>query len=534
MRFPAGLFVFALIVVATLWWWMGLPVRVPPTDAPAVKAACLSYAPFRGDQSPFTPGIRIERTQIEQDLARLAEVTECVRTYSVDQGLDQVPPIAERLGLKVILGSWLSRNRVTNRTEIDRTIALARRYPHVVTAVVVGNEVLLRGELSADDLGAIIREVRAAVPVPVTYADVWEYWLRNRDLAAATDFVTIHILPYWEDEPVAAHEAGAHVDSISDEVAASFPGREILIGEVGWPSHGRMRQGALPSPSNQARVVADVIAGAARHGYRINLIEAFDQPWKRALEGTVGGYWGLFTSDGREPKFVFGKTVSNHPWWRWQLLGGLVFVCCVFAAAWIAAGRAAAKMPALSWLAVGANAIVGGVLAGWTIETILIESLGPGGAVRGTALGLAALASPIVGAGLLARGAGAPTFAQTLGATDERPADPLVVVAGALLVLLTLVAIETALGLVFNSRYRDLPFAALTAAVFPFLVLRLNQSQKIGCRGVAETVAAAILALSAAYIVFNEGIANWQALWLAGGLVALAITLVRGRDAQSS
>ena len=75
MRFPAGFFVFALIVVATLWWWMGLPVRVPAADAPAVKAACLSYAPFRGHQSPFTPGTHIERTQIEQDLAQLAEVT---------------------------------------------------------------------------------------------------------------------------------------------------------------------------------------------------------------------------------------------------------------------------------------------------------------------------------------------------------------------------------------------------------------------------------------------------------------------------
>ena len=74
--------------------------------------------------------------------------------------------------------------------------------------MVVGNEVLLRGDMAADDLAAIIRAVKARVKVPVTYADVWEFWLRNREVAAAADFITIHILPYWEDFPIAAAQAG--------------------------------------------------------------------------------------------------------------------------------------------------------------------------------------------------------------------------------------------------------------------------------------------------------------------------------------
>ena len=115
-------------------------------------------------------------------------------------------------------------------------------------SVVVGNEVLLRGEMAAGDLAATIRAVKARVKVPVTYADVWEFWLRHRDVAAAVDFVTIHILPYWEDVPVAAGAAAAHVAAIHDRVVAAFPGKDVLIGEVGWPSAGRMRQGALPSP----------------------------------------------------------------------------------------------------------------------------------------------------------------------------------------------------------------------------------------------------------------------------------------------
>ena len=118
--------------------------------------------------------------------------------------------------------------------------------------MIVGNEVLLRGELSAADLGAIIREVKSQVSMPVTYADVWEFRLRHSDLQNDVDFVTIHILPYWEDLPLPASIAAAHVADIRDKVARAIPNKEVVIGEVGWPSAGRMREAARPSPSNQA------------------------------------------------------------------------------------------------------------------------------------------------------------------------------------------------------------------------------------------------------------------------------------------
>ena len=98
--------------------------------------------------------------------------------------------------------------------QIRAGVALAKRYPDTIRALVVGNEVLLRGEMSAPDLAATIRAVKAQVKVPVTYADVWEFWLRNPEVAAAVDFVTIHILPYWEDVPVPAAQAAAHVEAI--------------------------------------------------------------------------------------------------------------------------------------------------------------------------------------------------------------------------------------------------------------------------------------------------------------------------------
>src|SRR5262249_55704348 len=284
-KLPFGLFVFAVAIIVGTWWWLGQTVQMPPSPLGAAeKLQCVSYAPFRRDQTPFDLSLHVEAAQIEDDLTRLALLTDCVRTYSVDRGLDQIAGIAQRHGLKVLQGLWLGNDADKNRYQIETTVALVKRYPDVIRAVVVGNEVLLRGELSATDLAGMMRQVKAAVQVPVTYADVWEFWLRNRALAADADFITIHILPYWEDFPIAAANAAAHVDSIHARVAAAFPGKDILIGEVGWPSAGRMREGALPSASNQARVMQEVLARARQANYRVNLIDAFDQPWKRQLE----------------------------------------------------------------------------------------------------------------------------------------------------------------------------------------------------------------------------------------------------------
>src|SRR5258706_3169122 len=105
--------------------------------------------------------------------------------------------------------------------------------------------------MTTSDLAATIRSVKSQVSVPITYADVWEYWLRNREIYEAVDFVTIHILPYWEDFPIRAKYAAAHVDAIRKRMAVAFPGKEIPIGETGWPSQGPMREGARPFRPHQ-------------------------------------------------------------------------------------------------------------------------------------------------------------------------------------------------------------------------------------------------------------------------------------------
>src|SRR3974390_1277558 len=313
MRVVFGCFTFTAFVIALTWHWLGTPVAMP--NAPLLtgeKLWCVSYAPFRGSQTPLDPTTRISAAQIEDDLSRLSQISDCVRVYSTAYGLDQIAGLAAKRGMKVLQGLWLSSDPLKNRQEVANAVAIANRYPDTVRAVIVGNEVLLRGEMTAANLADTIRAVKAQVKVPGTYADVWEYWLRNRDVASAVDFVTIHILPYWEDIPVAARHAAAHVASIRQQVAEALPGKGVVRGARGGPRAGRMREGALPSPANQARVIQDVLAFATRAQFKVNVIESFDAPWKRVFEGTVRGHWGLLDDASRSLKFAFGQPVPNH------------------------------------------------------------------------------------------------------------------------------------------------------------------------------------------------------------------------------
>src|SRR5579862_298635 len=531
MRLGFACLAVSVLAVAAFWAWLGLPIAMPHTPlTPGEKLYCLSYAPFREGQTPFDPAMRITPEQIDDDLTRLSKITDCVRTYSVELGQDQVAAIARRHGMKMFQGIWLGVNPEKNRSEIETAVRIANQYPDVVQALVVGNEVLLRGDLSADDLAATIRAVKARVKVPVTYADVWEYWLKNPQVADAADFVTIHILPYWEDFPIPAAQAAAHVDQIRRRVVAALAGKEVVIGEVGWPSEGRMREGALPSPANQARVIQDVLALAKQEHYRVNVIEAFDQPWKRALEGTVGGYSGLLDAKTRDYKFFWGEAVSNHPLWKWQAAGGVAFAALIFAAAF--AARRGDVAPAL-WLAVTANAIAGGALIGWSIADVPRQSFDAGGLLRSGALAAVALAVPPVLSAAMMRGAPVPAFARVIGPSASRESDPLTLAAGALLIATMLLALQSTLGLVFDPRYRDFPFAALTVSVVPFVMHHLTVKRASGARAAAECAGAALLALSVPYIAINENFNNWQSLWLCAAFAALAVILARARAAQS-
>jgi glucan 1,3-beta-glucosidase len=526
VRTPLALLLISLSIIAAVWWWLAMPVTLAhaPID-PAAKPDCVSYAPFRGDQTPLNPGLIVSPEQIRQDLVELAKVANCVRTYSVDNGLDKVPELASKVGLKVLLGIWIGNNRLKNELLIETAISLARDYPGVIKAIVVGNEVLLRGEMTPSDLRELIRSVRARVNVQVTYADVWEYWLRYREVADDVDFVTIHVLPYWEDVPVRAESAAAHVAAIQKRMAIAFPGKEILIGETGWPSRGRMREGALPSRTNQARVISEILDLAKHEKFRVNLIEAYDAPWKRQWEGTAGGNWGLFDGEQRKLKYPPGVAISDYPFWTLQMGSGVALAITVFAAAWLTLRRRPGTPRPAAWVAVAISATTAGILLGVATDETLYGSYGLGGWLSWGSLLVAAIASPIFCANALMSGRGLPTFLDLAGPREGRILSFPTAVLGLALTVTTLIATETALGFVFDPRWRDFPFAGLSMAVVPFWTLAMLERSKKGTRPLAETVFSCFFGATALYTTFNEGSLNWQALWTSAAYFLLCNTL---------
>jgi glucan 1,3-beta-glucosidase len=151
--------------------------------------------------------------------------------------------------------------------------------------------------------------------------------------------------------------------------------------------------------------------------------------------------------------------------------------------------------------------------------------------LRGLSFAGLSVAVPIVSAAAMARQVAPPPFAQVVGRKLDRVAEPLPLIFGILLLALTVLTVQSVLSLAFDPRYRDFPFAPLTAAALPLLLVSFLVRPAAGRRALAETLAGGVLAPCAIFIVWNETLANWQALWFAAAVVAVTISLLRARVA---
>ena len=510
----AILLLFGIAAIASAGYWIRLGMPVEMASAPTGRISCVSYAPYRkAGESPFTPGYRVTAERIDEDLKALSRRFDCVRTYSVGQGLDQVPAIARRYGMKVLLGAWLGRNAVENAGELEDVIRLANAERDVIRAIVVGNEVLLRGELPQRTIAEHVRTVRAATGLPVTYADVWEFWLKYREVAPAVDFITIHILPYWEDEPIAVEHAVDHVESIYRRMQAAFPGREFLIGETGWPSQGRQRWRAVPSRVNEARFFREFIPFVERSHLPYNVIEAFDQPWKRALEGTVGGYWGLYDDDLRDKFALSGPVVEESRWWLGLACGAGV------AAAFALFGLFGRARTAVASIARASFGFVVGATAAAQVRHIVFANRDAfEWALTGTVTALAIVTALVVGervarwistvddAGVHPRaGVGCAPMTEALSWSRGRRADGAAWTNGVLLAFWLVAATIVNLLLVFDSRYRDFPSTLFAPVVVAFAALAITHADRRGgVRQIEERMLVGALIVGAAVIVAME------------------------------
>jgi glucan 1,3-beta-glucosidase len=240
----------------------------------------------------------------------------------------------------------------------------------------------------------------------------------------------------------------------------------------------------------------------------------------------------LFDSVQRALKYPPNEAVSNFPAWKLQMAGGMALSVLIFGSAWLALRRRPWTPRLASWVAVGISATTAGILLGVASDKMLYESYGFGGWLGWGSLLTAAIVSPLFCANALMSGRSLPTFLELLGPRDGRTGSFLTIILGAALLVTTLIGTETALGFVFDPRYRDFPFAALTMAVVPFALLMLLNRPQEGARPTAESVFAGVLAAAVVYTVFNEGAENWQSLWTCAMYFLLAVTLWRARGVQ--
>jgi exo-beta-1,3-glucanase (GH17 family)/cellulose synthase/poly-beta-1,6-N-acetylglucosamine synthase-like glycosyltransferase len=310
-------------VTVSLWAWVNRPDTEPPW--PEVIQG-FSFSPMRAHNNPLKGNLPTVE-EIDEDLTLLQGKTYAVRTYTLEGTLAQIPALAGTRGINVALGAWIDARLDHNDVEVNRLIEIARKNRRNVVRLIVGNEVVLRADLPVARLIQYLDKVRASVNIPVSTAEPWHIWKKHPELVKHVDYLAVHLLPYWEGVPV-DHAVDFVVDRIN-ELKARYPDKPIVITEVGWPSNGRTRQGAVASDANEAIFLRRFLDRAEKENYVYYVMEAFDQPWKsaRQSEGSVGAYWGVFNVD-RQPKFAFWDPIVGIPSWP-KLAGISVLIAAI-------------------------------------------------------------------------------------------------------------------------------------------------------------------------------------------------------------
>ncbi len=312
-------FLIAVAVAAltiALWALLNRPESEPPWP-PIIQG--FSFAPFHEDQSGITREYPTAE-QIDADLALLAGRTHAVRTYTVDGILGDIPFLAKKHNINVALGAWIGDDPNHNEQEIEKLLTILGKARNVVR-LVIGNEALLRGDVSPAELIDHLKYVQSRTHLRVSTAEPWHVWVSHPEIVPHVDYLAIHMLPYWEGID---HELAVdYIDEKVNLLKSLYPDKEVVIAEVGWPSNGRTRLSAVASQATQATFLRRFLQRAQEKKYTYYIMEAFDQPWKRENEGSVGAYWGVYDVH-REPKFTFSEPIVKIP--DWPLLAAISVV----------------------------------------------------------------------------------------------------------------------------------------------------------------------------------------------------------------
>ena len=265
-------------------------------ESPVLYKLSVSTGLYTGPgENPNTGTHYLSKEQIRLRLRPGVGYIDTLRFYTSRLGLEHAPAIALSMGYKAVYGSaWISRDAAINQLEIDSLVAIANC--GVLYRVIVGNEVLLRGDQSAAQLIDHIRYVKSRVSVQVGYSDIADNLLNpsNYPLIAECDFVAVNIYPYWEG--ISIDRAMYHFNKkfsrlkhVTDSV-----GVDLVVGEAGWRSYGPVRNQAVPSLANAIRYNLELLTWKRRNKVPVLVFAMLDEKWKEPFDGG----WELWDTAG--------------------------------------------------------------------------------------------------------------------------------------------------------------------------------------------------------------------------------------------
>ena len=253
----------------------------------------LSFSPYVEGQGP---GTQLPEAQIRQRLDIIKPYAHWVRSFSCTDGNELIPRIAAENGLKSMVGVWLDDDKEHNEIEFANAIEVAKAGHADILAV--GNEVLLRGDLSEDELIDYINRAKQAVPgVEVGYVDAYFEFAVHPRVTEACDVILANCYPFWEKCP--AEHALLYMKEMYRLAVQAANGKKVIISETGWPNLGTPEGGAVPSVENAIKYFINTYQWAEEEGIEIFYFSSFDKTWKVDAEGDVGAYWGLWDKDGK-------------------------------------------------------------------------------------------------------------------------------------------------------------------------------------------------------------------------------------------
>ena len=252
----------------------------------------IAFSPYLEGQGP---GTQISAAQIRERLTIVQPYVGLVRTFSCTEGNELIPQIAADLGLRTMVGVWLDGDHQHNALELNNAIEIARA--GYADLLAVGNEVLLRNEMSEAELIDYINRARLGAPgVAIGYVDAYFKFVAHPQVSDACDVIFANCYPFWEG--IAAEHALVYMKEMYRLASVAANGKPVIISETGWPNIGTPERGAVPSFENAIRYFINAYQWAEQEEIDIIYFSAFDEAWKIEKEGDVGAYWGLWDKDG--------------------------------------------------------------------------------------------------------------------------------------------------------------------------------------------------------------------------------------------